>query len=300
MIRSFEILDPANTHIEWLSKVPALAKPRKFEFTPGLNILWGENGSGKTTVIKALARYFHCEQSGNPIVTRNSTNELVPRTYDQERSDPKAFLKASVVEHDGQGVRYFDPSVAVGLLGGGFDDDFFFAGINNTLFRGSAGETTMYRFDKLAASVIRNEVPKIEYKLTEKCVNDLWADRIRIIRKLLTGSGAAGPPTVLLDEPERSFDFPRQLGMWRFIRAMSTRAQIIVASHSFFGLKLPEAHYIEMGEGYLDLSKRCLNKLTTSWTSDTPQPEEFEENFAKVQEEKIDKAKSKAKKPKSR
>ena len=61
-------------------------------------------------------------------------------------------LKSGITfEHDGHGVRHFDPSHAAGLLGGGsaFDDDFFSSGVMNAMFKGSAGQTTGFRFDEL-------------------------------------------------------------------------------------------------------------------------------------------------------
>lgn len=69
MIYKLSIKDPAKTPVRWLAKVDAIQQQRVFEFKPGLNILWGRNGSGKTSLIKVLARLFHCEQGNHPLVT---------------------------------------------------------------------------------------------------------------------------------------------------------------------------------------------------------------------------------------
>lgn len=54
MIRSLEILDSKNTFLKWLGNVEALSTPRKFEFKPGLNVIWGRNGAGKSTIIRRI------------------------------------------------------------------------------------------------------------------------------------------------------------------------------------------------------------------------------------------------------
>lgn len=274
MIRSFDIKNPTKTHISWMAEVASLKKPRKFEFTPGLNILWGRNGSGKSTVLKAMARLLHCEQSGVPVVTETSIREM----FDNIRGEDHKDLKASMVlDHDGQAVRFFDPSIAVGLMGGGaaFDDDFFHQGLNNLRFRGSAGQTTTFRFDAIATSIIKDEVPTVERRLRADRVNDFWVARLRTADHFLKGSGKAGPLTILLDEPERSYDFAHQVGCWRFIRAMAKKYQILVASHSFFAVNIPEANYIELEDGYLEIAKRAL-ALLPGWADEKPDPKDYE------------------------
>lgn len=271
MIRSLDIRTPNETPVKWLGKVAALKEPRVFEFKPGLNILWGRNGSGKTTVLKLLARLFHCEQSGNPVVTQGSIQELFDIGTILDKM-PAKLLNSIRLDHDGQGVRHFDPSHAVGLMAGGgaFDDDFFTAGIMNTMLKASAGQTTLFRFEQLMGAFLKDgRAPEVEFRMKKDHVNSLWGERIELIEKVLTGSGEKGPVTVMLDEPERSFDIPTQAQCWRFLRAHSHKTQFIVASHSVFGLNIPEANYIEMEPGYLAASKAAVALLST-WADEKP------------------------------
>jgi predicted ATPase len=271
MIRSLDIKNPKETPIKWLGDVAALKEPRTFEFKPGLNILWGRNGSGKTTVLKLLARLFHCEQSGAPVVTQSSVGDLFEIGSAADKV-PNKLLKSVIIDHDGQGVRHLDPGHAAGLFAGGaaFDDDFIGLGVMNTMFKGSAGQTTMFRFDQLMGSFLKNRcAPEVEYRMKKSHVNSLWSERIELIEKFLEGSGEKGPATVMMDEPERSFDLPMQVQCWRFLRAYSQKAQFIVASHSMFALNIPEAHYFEMDPGYLDASKAAVALLPT-WADEKP------------------------------
>ena len=271
MIRSLDIRTPNETPVKWLGNVEALKKPRTFEFKPGLNILWGRNGSGKTTVLKLMARLFHCEQSGSPVVTQSSIGELFGIGSILDKM-PARLLNSVRLDHDGQGVRHFDPSHAVGLMGGGgaFDDDFFTAGVMNSMFKGSAGQTTLFRFEQLMGQFLKDrKPPTVEYKMQKDHVNSLWGERIELIEKVLAGSGEKGPLTVMLDEPERSFDLPTQAMCWRFLRAHAHHTQFIVASHSVFGLNIPEAHYIEMEPGYLTASLGAV-ALLPKWAEEKP------------------------------
>lgn len=271
MIRSCDIKDPKSTPIKWWPKVEALAKPRTFTFEPGLNILWGKNGSGKTTVIKLLARLLHCEQSGAPVVTEHSVRELFDGFGFGDEKAPGKLKKAITLDHDGQGVRHFDPTVAVGLMGGmsAFDWDFGMEGIQNTMFKGSAGQTTMFRIDKIIGALLKGEPAEIDRRIKAEGVNDSWAKQLKVAEHFLKGSGKKGQPTVLLDEPERSFDLPTQVMIWRFIRAYSKQVQFIVASHSFFALGLPGVNYIELTDGYLEQGLICQHILR-EWAGEEP------------------------------
>ena len=266
MIYKLDILDAAKTPVPWLSSVEAFKKPCAFEFKPGLNVLWGRNGSGKTSLTKVLARLFHCEQGNQPIVTQESLSELVGG-----RLDDVDIKKGVRVEHDGQGVRHFDPGHAVGLMGGGaaFDWEFGTEGIVNTMFKGSAGQTTMFRFDRLVNEIVAGENPEVAWKFPREHNNSVWAARVKVAAFFLKGAGEKGQPTILLDEPERSYDLNAQVGVWRFVRAYSDQIQFIVASHSLFALKIPDAHYIELSPRYLAGSEAVLDVLQ-KWPAEKP------------------------------
>ena len=274
MIHSLDIKHPANTPLKWLGQVESLKAPRNFTFTPGLNILWGRNGSGKSTVLKLMARVLHCEQGGGPLISETSLSDLCARINmyrGKEGLTKDLILGSMVLRHDGQGVRLFDPGKAVGLTGGSFDYDFGMAGIQNTMFKGSAGQTTMFRFEEILSQCVDGKpAPEIRSKISRDRVNDLWQDRFDLAEAFLKGNAEKGPATVMLDEPERSFDLPLQAQCWRFIRAAARTHQIIVASHSVFALNIPEANYIQMEPEYLAASQRAVGLLPT-WADEKPE-----------------------------
>ena len=268
MIYKLDIIDPTKTPVPWLARVEALAKPRTFEFKPGLNILWGRNGSGKTTLTKVIARLLHCEQGNQPTVTQESLSDLVGHGFDNV-DDLTRGLK---ITHDGQGVRHFDPGHAVGLMGGAaaFDWAFGEEGLANAMFKGSAGQTTMFRFDRIINEVVAGEVPAVAWQFPRDHSSSMWAKRVKIAERVLKGNAEKGQPTILLDEPERSYDLNAQVGVWRFLRAYADQVQFIVASHSLFALKIPDAHYVELSPRYLAGSEAVLDILQ-KWPEEKPQ-----------------------------
>lgn len=267
MIYQLDILDSTKTPVPWLSKVETFKEPRTLEFKPGLNILWGRNGSGKTSLTKVLARLLHCEQSGQPCVTQES---LLALNADQIL-DEVNLKKGLRIQHDGQGTRHFDPGHAPGLVGGAaaFDGDFMTEGLANAMFKGSAGQTTLFRFDRLMGEVITGTVPEVIWKFSRDRCNSTWARRVELATFFLQGNATKGLPTMLLDEPERSYDLNTQVGIWRFLRAYADQVQFIVASHSLFALKIPEAHYIELSPRYLAKSEAALH-LLPKWPEENP------------------------------
>lgn len=252
MIYKLDIKDPTKTPISWLPKVAALAQPRTFEFKPGLNILWGANGVGKSTIITLLARVFHCAQGGQPTVTQTSVSVL-----ELDDGAPTGIE----ITHDGQGVQHFDAGRVVGVMGGSFDDDFMFAGLLNATFRGSAGETTLMRFTEIFDHIITGTPAALTRRIHAEDVNSLWRARLKVVDQLLAANAPMGPPTTLLDEPDRSCDLAAQHRLWRFLRTAASDAQFIVASHAVFALTIPEANYIELVPGTLAPARQALAEL---------------------------------------
>jgi predicted ATPase len=256
MIRSFEIRDPEKTHVEWLPKVEALAKPRKFEFSPGLNVLWGINGSGKSTLLRMLAQLLHCHQGGEQKITETSIRDLIPWRVSGKGVAFEELEAAMALDHDGATALYCDPNATVGLLGGGFDYDFLDMGIGNTMAKGSSGQMTTFRMSTVLEAVLGIKAPPGAVWKAHKGPGAGTA----YIQKMLAGSGeASGRLTILLDEPDRSLDLTSQYNLWSILRGAAREHQVIVASHTPLALGLSEATYHEFSPGYLEKSNKVFD-----------------------------------------
>lgn len=248
MITKVSIRPEGHIPCDYFRDVEAFKDNPTFEFEPGLNVVWGPNGSGKSTLLRIIARAKHCEQGGLPLITRHSMSEF----WGKARYEKEDFFSKELgfsIEGDDGLVFYLDPEVNPGLVGGmaGFDYDFLSEGVSAIGRKGSSGQLI---FDKFARRVIDmknvDEVKaKEEWLLTRNQKGDENA-----LSMVSLGKGE-GRKTILLDEPDKSLDWPRRREVWDFIVMLSTKYQIIVASHSLFALGTANvlgANYVDVGD----------------------------------------------------
>lgn len=242
MIKSIQIHDPNDLSTNWWPKVETLAGVNTINFTPGVNILFAPNGSGKSTVLKVIANQLHCLQGGVSTITQTSV---------RNQSRPGIGLKicqGAIVNHDGQACRYFNPAKPVGLQSGQFDDDFFSEGMDNLMLKVSAGQKTMHQISRLVDKA-DNEV---DWRVSPDRCNDVWKQALEEIQGQMHGTIDAGPKTILMDEPDAYMDWPNRRMFWEQVAKASEagKAQFIIATHSYFGLTNEDANFVELVEGY--------------------------------------------------
>lgn len=245
MIKSIKIKDKDNTAVSWLPKIDGFKE--SFEFTPGLNILFGLNGSGKSSLLTLIARMFHCEQGQDEQkVTSYSFSEMFSLNFNNPGLSYASKYDAVSIVHDGSPVVYLSPNKVKGQIhAGSFDDDFFKDSVQSYMFKGSSGETTIRRLGPFLKKIDEGsfkKIPKIERHDEGK----------EIINSFLAGTLEKDRPTVILDEPEKSLDVMAEMGLWEFIKAQR-KVQMIISTHSLFACDIPEANYIVFGDrNYLE------------------------------------------------
>jgi predicted ATPase len=252
MIYSLKVTDPDRLPTPWWSKTESLCKIDTFEFGAGVNILWGRNAQGKSTILQLLAQWFHCYQGGRSLVTDSSLRASIKQI---NKGKGYVSLDGAEIKHDGKPVAYFNPEKVVGVCGSELDDDFIDEGIRSVFLKGSSGQHTI---EGMITAVKSPEGDTIPWTMKKEAVNDLWAGWIAGVEAMLAPNAPSGPRTILLDEPDRSLDLDNAAEVWRQLPRGRTPRQLIVATHSPFALNIAGAKYIELTPGYLDKCRELL------------------------------------------
>lgn len=303
MIHQLRLTHPsADAHtLAWASTVACLKKPMNFQ--PGLNILFGPNGSGKSTVLKLLAMYLAAEQGGRSVVTSSWIQDLFGfsgRQQDalfwtvQHDGQPVVYSNPrQAIGLYGLGSAFDDDFMMDGLnelqvmkSSSGQVTSSRIARVVRTIMEDvgpvdpSTAESppkapTPKRSSKARTARSFDRTPPsrepeafafpaaIEWRI-QAGLNDVWSERVALVRTMLKANAAPGPRTIVLDEPETGFGLPWQAGFWNNVMrsAQAKNFQIIVATHSPFALNVPDAHYIETQPGYLD---ECRTAMTMAF-----------------------------------
>jgi len=256
----FPALD-TSAGFSYAAKLAFFQQNTQVTFQPGLNILFGPNGCGKSTILRMAALTLAAEQGGISTITSSWLDEVFDRFKNANK------LEGIKVLHDGEPILYGNPRNAVGLYGGGaaFDDDFMMEGLQNIQSKLSTGYTTMQRLGRMLATV-QGETPfpaKIDDRigLLKRAAGKDKDDVLAL--KLLKASILKGQRTLIFDEPESGLGIPAQRNVFNMLYAAARKNdfQLIIATHSVFALGLPGANYIEMQPDYLGHSKNAVSSV---------------------------------------
>lgn len=247
-------------------KLNAFKNRKIMKFEPGLNVLFGPNGCGKTTAIKVISAYTG--------IVKEGWSRVPDPMVGGKKGYPECFSRITPGEcyaelgWDGEPAFLFD-GINQGNLPlnfDGFETPFtsFSEGISEYMSRPSSGMIIINRFSKLWPIL---KYPPDLTKPSERVsrYNDVWRDNekdyIKYVKSLRNGKSTPTRITVLMDEVDHSLSIVNQRSLWKTIMPdLGKHFQIIVASHNIFSLNIEGANYIEFEKGYL---KECTNILNT-------------------------------------
>lgn len=272
-------------HGAWGLGLPAIAERKGVvTFKPGLNILFGPNGCGKSTVIETIAVHMMAHKNGETAITQDSIMAMMGREASRTlRRKQKATPVAAKVSHDGQPVCFGSSGKLMFGADRSFDTDFMDAyGAKDGIVEGASGThgSRNLAVNQLAIRTLLGQrqipdAPAIASTMRRDRVNDVWKAMIDVAMDLLEPSIEKGQKTVLLDEPDAHLSLLMQGRLWRDILGkpdVADRLQVIVASHSPFALAIPHAHVIGMPDEYVRACREELGELSATLNADTRSP----------------------------
>lgn len=253
----------------YLTQLPNFHEGKTFEFTDGLNVLFGPNGCGKSSVLKMIKAYCGIPDGRGGWSRISSELALgaqvqahfpwVYRAYSPGQSDcfvlwdgvPTFFNEGDIKIDQWAWFTHKEISSEDGMTS---EEEH----MDTMVEKPSSGQYRMKKLNKLF-NMLQNP-PNL---LNPVCSHPTQRAEQMYIQTLPRN----GKVTLILDEPERALSLPKQLELFKLLEEMSKDFQIIIATHSPFVLFDLKAQVFDIQEGYvkecLNIFDECLNKQLT-------------------------------------
>lgn len=256
MIKSIKINDNKKTPFSYLPSIAAFKNDEEFTFLPGVNVIIGCNGCGKTTLMNLIAAYMFCEDTMQSTIP--TTGIQFPRIFDNNDNvydginiyadyAGKVFRLIPIMEMDKNSINNNINNFSSYLTG----------------TTSSTGEKGIIGVQSLFNAMFNQDdyaFPIKELKVMQAS-NEVWEKRITNLlkyykRNRLKISNEDYEFTVLMDEPDRNLDIFNVAQMYDILAFHKPQTQIIATIHNpllIYKLsKLDCVNFIEMSNGYLD------------------------------------------------
>lgn len=274
MITNVKITDNTNIPFNYASSLKAFENGKEYNFKSGINIIIGENGCGKSTLMKNIAAFLLCNDTcyskmpklNNMADALSFSNSL----YNIVEDTLKDGIKIKC-DYAGVAYRYITHNEANsnnGVLSSAEDFNLYYSSIGL-----STGETMYNDLNNLFQLSFKNK--NVQFPISDiisaaKNCNDVWKERLKKLVEyykdnILKISQEEFEYTYLLDEPDRNLDITKVDELYRILSHKKEMAQIICVIHNpilIYKLsKLDYINFVEMTDGYLDKIKEVFRKL---------------------------------------
>lgn len=251
-------------------KLSGIKENPKFTFTDGVNVLFGPNGCGKSTVINILAAY-----SSVPVGmgARGGWSKYLEPTIDQKPRFPNAYISQSPgkckAKIEWNGLPTFLHSASLSdapIQFFGEDGDGIMTDVDQiqTIFsKPSQGQSRIVKLLKLK-DTLKNP-PNLRTMPATDHMNSTWQKMFSAQHAYLKTLSGEGRMTILFDEPDRSLAIPLQIQFWtHYLPNLAKEFQIIIATHSFVPIFVNKFSIIDMQKGYVRESCEAIRSILST------------------------------------
>lgn len=240
-----------------------------YEFTDGINIITGRNGSGKSVLLNIIKTSCGIEnESTYPRMPSPMDLHGLFRDNDDwdsisDHINKKVKSKgypSNNIDWDGAMVHhltpdFFNPKDLWRLMDSPYPNQG--SGLFNTgevlglvMSKNSKGEGAIRLLNKIYNL-------NTEYDCHLNRVNEIWLKASEIFQNWLSSFPTEkGKPTLLIDELDSNLDLDNQKQYWEYINSLTKKWQIIVVSHSIFAFRNINANHIKLNPEYFNKVKK--------------------------------------------
>jgi hypothetical protein len=240
-------------------------RDRTFEFTKGLNFIFGTNGICKSTVMKTIAAHCGIDKGGWTSISEPSklaagSPNHFPAVYRQYAPGQCSCILerdgSPVFYNDSDSVSKNDVSWFVSASANNSDDGLTTEAerLDIMASKPSSGQFRIHKINKIMKVI--NQPPNLS--IIPEYIGDKQRAQWEV--DYIKSLGITGPITLLLDEPEKALALPKQLELFNGLQQLSSMFQIIVVTHSPFILFNKDANIIDMEPGYADICKKLIKQ----------------------------------------
>lgn len=272
MLTKVTIKDNTNTPLSYIPDI--WDNGASWEFKPGVNIIVGENGCGKTTLLNLIVMFGLCKDS---MVTKlpdlNTPYEVLKLQHFFNEGNPLAekedatLRDGCIVNMDYQGVvfRYLP---AAEQKDGMEDIEALSLRIERSC--SSTGESMT---DALGVLIKRmNTEKKVNFPIADikkyaDSANDVWSKRLNMLldyykKNRIPVTQEDFEFTVLMDEPDRNLDIDHIKQLYNILSYHRPMTQIVAVVHNpvliYKLAQVKEIHFLEMTPGYIESVKKFV------------------------------------------
>jgi ATPase subunit of ABC transporter with duplicated ATPase domains len=258
MVYSVVIKDNQNSPIHYLSDLKTFKNGTEYIFKPGVNIIVGENGCGKTTLMNLIKKYLLVDYTDCSIGLYGSNiNGLYENPMEQkplyDGVDVYADYQKNTFRLSHAGEKESNQAVET------FED----FGTMFTQRTSSTGEGVLVAVNSLFKYMFSKDAPlTFNYKQ--------FKERDPLYYKYITEHRKTDVDefTILMDEPDRNLDIENIDQIKAILSFHKPQTQVIAVVHNpllIYNLhNNKEVNVIEMTKGYVKKVKRLVNNLILS------------------------------------
>ena len=253
MIELVKIRDNTKSPVKYISDLENFSNGKVYTFKPGINIIVGENGCGKTTLLKLIERYLIIDFIE---CSKGEFNNRIDKLFgfgDEFLGgvDIYADYDKNTFRLSHQGETGKDVCA---------NKEFFAEYVNQ--IHSSTGEGVIVALNSLFNYMFSKDA-KLKFDYEEQ-FKEYWPDYVEYVKNHRKND-LPNEFTIIMDEPDRNLSLENIENIKPILSTPKEQTQLIVTIHNpllIYSLAdNSHINFIEMTEGYIEKVKKSIDKL---------------------------------------